>query len=124
MTRIAIANGVYARAPTTYARKRNGCPAAVRFATRFHVACMTADASTRPSAIPVMRWNERTRGSRLEPAVVHIERIETREVLAQAAHEIVGVARLARRPEHLGHRAQPRPLHVFDMARVGHPLGP
>src|SRR5438067_7582603 len=118
MTRIAIANGVYARAPTTYARKRNGCPAAVRFATRFHVACMTADARTRPSAIPVMRSGERTRGSRIEPAVVHIECLETREMLPQAAHEVVGVARLARRPEHLGHRAHARPLHVLDVPRV------
>jgi hypothetical protein len=41
---------VYATAPTTYTRNRNGVPAFTRLASRFQVACMTADVRTSASA--------------------------------------------------------------------------
>ena len=50
MTRIPIASGAYAIAPTTYTSQRNGVSAMARLVRRFQLAWMTADKRTSPSA--------------------------------------------------------------------------
>src|SRR5919201_4898244 len=98
-------------------RKRNGDSACTRLATKFHVACSTAEVRTRASATAVtalgVEWSE-----------VHVERAKPLEMHAQSREERVVVARFGRRPQHLGHCAESRPDHVLEVARVGYELRP